>query len=232
MHTLTHGAQTSAVCCRKAIHRQRSCGDAVAQHGSPSCGTSLCKSNYSHYSLAPVPLPLCMPPFDSSSRPAQFFFHVLSCHCQQAQSHRTYSQYNAKFEFSYTFEGQPCNFVMTSVLGHLFSTDFVERCATCLFPRTCLRANCFWPCTWPRSFPPVRSSFSNAPLAHGISFICFLLFPVAPPLPFNVTCNNITLLSVLSPHFPFFFAQQQQEVACNRTHRLAENGHSCDQVCT
>ena len=103
-----------------------------------------CSSDTLHASLSPP---------HSSSRPAQFFFHVLSCHCQQAQSHRTYSQYNAKFEFSYTFEGQPCNFVMTSVLGHLFATDFVERCVTCLFPRTCFRANCFWPCTWPRSFP-------------------------------------------------------------------------------
>ena len=144
-------------------------------------------------------------PPDSSSRPAHFCFHVLSCHCQQAQSHRTYSQYNAKFEFSYTFEGQPCNFVMTSVLGHLFSTDFVERCATCLFPRTCSRANCFWPCAWPRSFTTVRSSFSNAPLAHGISFIRSLLFCVVPS-PFYVTCNTITLLCVLSPHFLFFFA--------------------------
>ena len=49
------------------------------------------------------------------------------CHHAQAQSFRTASQYNQKFEFPYPFEGQQCHFVVTSITGHLTSTDFGER---------------------------------------------------------------------------------------------------------
>ena len=45
----------------------------------------------------------------------------------QAQSSRTASVYNQKFEFPYPFEGQQCHFVVTSISGHLIQADFDER---------------------------------------------------------------------------------------------------------
>lgn len=180
-----HGAHARAVCCGKAVHRQGPGQNAVARlglrppqtpaHHALTHGRLVC----ARASLRAPSSPIVS--FIPSSNPA----HSVACAVAgfvllQAQSQRTGAQYTSKYEFPYVYQGQQCDFVMTSVLGHLCQVEFTDRYVAPVFYAWFLCIDAVTPPSL--SFTLLAQAHPSLLAAHHSSLASFseLFLPRAP----------------------------------------------------